>query len=66
MPVIPVHGRLKQENCCEFEASLCYIVLGKSGLYSQVPISQKCCFLEGGDIRCHKELSPAMQTIYLL
>lgn len=39
MPVIPACGRLKQENCWVSEASLAYI-LGKSGLYSQDPISK--------------------------
>lgn len=39
-PVTPAVRRVRQENCCEFEANLHYTVLGKPGLQNE-NLSQK-------------------------
>lgn len=40
IPVIPAVRRVRQVDCCEFEASLDYVLLGKPGLQSET-LSQK-------------------------
>lgn len=40
-PIIPAVRRVRQEDCCKFEAILDYILLGKSGLQSERPCLQK-------------------------
>lgn len=39
-PVILAVRRVRQEDCCKFEASLDYVLLGKPGLQSET-LSQK-------------------------
>lgn len=39
-PIIPAVRRVRQEDCCKFEASLDYVLLGKPGLQSDT-LSEK-------------------------